>query len=30
VKLGEMEALNVSLNGLLALVLNVEDWNAWV
>jgi hypothetical protein len=25
-----MEALNVSWNGLLALVLNVEGWNAWV
>ena len=25
-----MEALNVSWNGLLALVLNVEDWNAWM
>jgi hypothetical protein len=24
-----MEALNVSWNGLLALVLNVEGWNAW-
>jgi hypothetical protein len=30
VKLGEIEALNVSWNGLLALVLNVEGWNAWV
>jgi hypothetical protein len=30
VKLGEMEALNVSWNGLLALVLNVEGWNAWM
>jgi hypothetical protein len=30
VKLGEMEALNVSWNGLLALVLNVEGWNAWL
>jgi hypothetical protein len=30
VKLGEMEALNVSWNGLLALVLNVEGWNAWI
>jgi hypothetical protein len=25
-----LEALIVSWNGLLALVLNVEDWNAWV
>jgi hypothetical protein len=25
-----MEALNVSWNGLLALVLNVEGWIAWV
>jgi hypothetical protein len=25
----EMEALNVSWIGLLALVLNVEGWNAW-
>jgi hypothetical protein len=25
-----LEALNVSWNGLLALVLNVEGWNAWV
>jgi hypothetical protein len=25
-----LEALIVSLNGLLALVLNVKDWNAWV
>jgi hypothetical protein len=30
VKLGEVEALNVSLNGVLALVLNVEGWNAWM
>jgi hypothetical protein len=29
VKLGEIEALNVSWNGLLALVLNVEDWSGW-
>jgi hypothetical protein len=29
-KLGEMEALDVSWNGLLALVLNVEGWNAWM
>ena len=28
--LERLEALIVSLNGLLALVLNVEDWNAWV
>jgi hypothetical protein len=28
--LERFEALIVSLNGLLALVLNVEDWNAWV
>jgi uncharacterized membrane protein len=27
--LERLEALIVSLNGLLALVLNVEDWNAW-
>jgi hypothetical protein len=25
-----LEALVVSWNGLLALVLNVEDWNAWM
>jgi hypothetical protein len=25
-----LEALNVSWNGLLALVLNVEGWNAWL
>jgi hypothetical protein len=25
-----MEALNVYWNGLLALVLNVEGWNAWM
>jgi hypothetical protein len=25
-----LEALIVSLNGLLALVLNVKDWSAWV
>jgi hypothetical protein len=24
-----LEALIVSLNGLLALVLNVKDWSAW-
>jgi hypothetical protein len=28
--LERFEALNVSWNGLLALVLNVEGWNAWV
>jgi hypothetical protein len=28
--LKRLEALNVSLNELLALVLNVEGWNAWV
>jgi hypothetical protein len=28
VELGEIEALIVSWNGILALVLNVEDWNA--
>jgi uncharacterized Fe-S cluster-containing radical SAM superfamily protein len=28
--LERLEALIVSLNGLLALVLNAEDWNAWV
>jgi hypothetical protein len=28
--LERLEALIVSLNGVLALVLNVEDWNAWV
>jgi hypothetical protein len=28
--LERLEVLIVSLNGLLALVLNVEDWNAWV
>jgi hypothetical protein len=27
--LERLEALNVSWNGLLALVLNVEGWNAW-
>jgi hypothetical protein len=25
-----LEALIVSWNGLLALVLNVKDWNAWL
>jgi hypothetical protein len=25
-----LEALNVSLNELLALVLNVYEWSAWV
>jgi hypothetical protein len=25
-----LEALIVSWNGLLALVLNVKDWSAWV
>jgi hypothetical protein len=25
-----LEALIVSWNGLLALVLNVEGWNAWL
>jgi hypothetical protein len=28
--LDRLEALIVSWNGLLALVLNVEGWNAWV
>jgi hypothetical protein len=28
--LERLEALIVSLNGLLALVLNVKDWNAWM
>jgi hypothetical protein len=28
--LERLEALIVSWNGLLAIVLNVEDWNAWV
>jgi hypothetical protein len=28
--LERLEALIVSWNGLLALVLNVEDWNAWM
>jgi hypothetical protein len=28
--LKRLEALIVSLNGLLALVLNVKDWSAWV
>jgi hypothetical protein len=28
--LERLEALIVSLNGILALVLNVEDWSAWV
>jgi hypothetical protein len=28
--LERFEALIVSWNGLLALVLNVEDWNAWM
>jgi hypothetical protein len=28
--LERLEALIVSLNGLLALVLNVEVWNAWM
>jgi hypothetical protein len=27
--LERLEALIVSLNGFLALVLNVKDWNAW-
>jgi hypothetical protein len=27
--LERLEALIVYFNGLLALVLNVEDWNAW-
>jgi hypothetical protein len=26
----DWEALIVSLNGLLALILNVKDWSAWV
>jgi hypothetical protein len=30
VEIGEIEVLIVSLNGVLALVLNVEDWNAWM
>jgi hypothetical protein len=25
-----LEALIVSLNGMLALVLNVKDWSAWL
>jgi hypothetical protein len=25
-----LEALNVSLDGVFALVLNVGEWNAWV
>jgi hypothetical protein len=28
--LERLEALNVSWNGLLALVLNVYEWNAWM
>jgi hypothetical protein len=28
--LERFEDLIVSLNGLLALILNVEDWNAWL
>jgi hypothetical protein len=28
--LERLEALIVSWNGLLALVLNVEGWNAWI
>jgi hypothetical protein len=28
--LERLEALIVYLNGLLALVLNVKDWSAWV
>jgi hypothetical protein len=28
--LERLESLIVSWNGLLALVLNVEDWSAWV
>jgi hypothetical protein len=28
--LERLEALIVSWNGLLAFVMNVEDWNAWV
>jgi hypothetical protein len=28
--LERLEALNVSLNGLLALVLNVYEWKAWM
>jgi hypothetical protein len=27
--LERLEALIVSLNGLLALILNVKDWSAW-
>jgi extradiol dioxygenase family protein len=30
VELGEIGSFDCVLNGLLALVLNVEDWNAWV
>jgi hypothetical protein len=29
-KLERLEALNVSWNGLLALVLNVYEWSAWI
>jgi hypothetical protein len=28
--LERLEALNVSWNGLLALVLNVYEWSAWM
>jgi hypothetical protein len=28
--LERLEALNVSWNGLLALVLNVYEWSAWI
>jgi hypothetical protein len=28
--LERLESLTVSWNGLLALVLNVKDWNAWM
>jgi hypothetical protein len=30
VEIGEIGSFDCVLNGLLALVLNVEDWNAWV
>jgi hypothetical protein len=30
VKLGEIGSFDCVLNGLLALVLNVKDWSAWV
>jgi hypothetical protein len=28
--LERLEALNVSRNGVLALVLNVDEWSAWI